>query len=54
MRQGRVNDHHELLTVRDAAVIFAPSHFVGIAVQILAGDMVMNAELSATDERNRG
>ena len=36
-----------LLTIGDAAVIFAPRRFLRVAEQILAGDMMMVADLGA-------
>jgi hypothetical protein len=48
MRQRRNNHHPELIAIADAAVVFAPSHFVCVGREILAADVVMDTGLSAT------
>lgn len=47
VRLGRVGDDQVLLAVADAAVVLAPYHFVGIGVEVRAGEVVVNANLRA-------
>jgi hypothetical protein len=47
--RNRRHDHCILGAVGFAAAIFAPCHFDGIGIEIAARDMVMNANLGATD-----
>jgi hypothetical protein len=49
MTKSRPSDSQILLTVGDAAVIFAPAHFGSVGVQVGAGDMVVRADLGATE-----
>ena len=53
MRQRRVDDDQILLAVGNAAVVLAPRHFCGVRVQVRAGDMMVNADLGATDAREK-
>lgn len=49
MRQRGADRHQVLLAVADAAVILAPRHFSGVCGEVGATDVVVNADLSATD-----
>src|SRR3954468_22368195 len=42
MAQSRACHESELHAVRDAAVVLAPRHFVGILIEILTADTVMD------------
>jgi hypothetical protein len=53
MLKGSVSSHQILFAVAGAAVILAPSHFAGIGRQIWTGNIVMNADLSATQAREK-
>jgi hypothetical protein len=45
--QGRGGDHQELRPVRHPPVVLAPRYFVCIAVEVLAADVVVRADLGA-------
>ena len=49
MSQRRVDENKVLFSVRYAAVIFAPSHFVSKCGKVFAGDVVVNADFGATN-----
>lgn len=49
MPQGRVRSHKVLLTIRHAAVVLAPRHFLAVGLEVRAGDMVVDADFSAAD-----
>lgn len=51
MRGRRRRNHKELLAVRNAAIVFAPSHFTGISGEIAAGDMMVRPDFSAAKAR---
>jgi hypothetical protein len=41
--------HEVLLTIRDAAVILAPSHFGRVSRDVRTGDMMMNSDFGTPD-----
>ena len=51
---GGADEHCELVSVRLAAVILAPSHLGRIGLKIRASDMMMNADLGAAHAGEEG
>lgn len=49
--QRRASRHQELFAVGHTAVVFPPSHLAGVGRQIPARDVVVRADLGATQAR---
>lgn len=53
MRGSGTGHHQVLLSVAHAAAILAPRHFASIGGKVLAADVMVNANLSAAQAREK-